>query len=88
MLPVSIHVVSPLIQDHSRVVPSPVLLTRPPSHALSIHEIDMEMGHVDLLPPSVRSSPHYSSRFSVVNLGDIVGQRKGFALQQVDPFFH
>lgn len=35
-------------------------------------------------PPFAQSS---SSRSSVVNLGEIVGQRKDFALQQVDPFF-
>jgi alpha-1,3-glucan synthase len=87
MPPVSVHVPSPPTQEHSRATSDPVMLTRPPSRTSSVHRIDVELGHCDPLAPNIRPSAHPSSRSSIVNLGEIVGQRKDFALQQVDPFF-
>jgi alpha-1,3-glucan synthase len=59
----------------------------PSSRASSIHEIDPEVRRSDFLAPNAPYSALSSTRSSVVNLGEIVGQRKDFALQQVDPFF-
>lgn len=76
---------------HSRDTSGPQssIFMPPSSRASSIHENDPEAAvNGDFLmparPPFAQSS---SSRSSVVNLGEIVGQRKDFALQQVDPFF-
>jgi alpha-1,3-glucan synthase len=72
---------------HSRDASGPPPLPMPASsRASSIHEADPELGRNDFLAP-VRPSALSSTRSSVVNLGEIVGQRKDFALQQVDPFF-
>jgi alpha-1,3-glucan synthase len=69
-----------------RITSAPMAVAVPSSSASSIHETDLEIGPGDLLMPQ-RPSAFNSQRSSVVNLGEIVGQRKDFALQQIDPFF-
>lgn len=79
---------SPPAIGHSRVTSTTVSVTRPSSsRASSIHGNDLETNNGGYLTPNVPQSAYNSARSSVVNLGEIVGQRKDFALQQVDPFF-
>jgi alpha-1,3-glucan synthase len=74
---------------HSREPSDPPTIYMPPSsRASSIHEMDPEVGRGDLLSPRFPMSTLSSARSSVVNLNEIVGQRKDLALQQVDPFFN
>jgi alpha-1,3-glucan synthase len=78
---------SPPALVQSRVTSATLSITRPSSRASSVHGNDLEMHPGDYLTPNFPQSTLSSSRSSVVNLGEIVGQRKDFALQQVDPFF-
>jgi alpha-1,3-glucan synthase len=77
---------SPPAESHSRTPSGLQMVSTPHSGASSIHELDIE-ARGGLLSPHFRNSAIDSSRSSVVNLGEIVGGRKDFALQQVDPFF-
>jgi alpha-1,3-glucan synthase len=82
----SIEMPTPPSQSHSRTPSALISVTAPGSSASSIHETDIE-ARGGYLSPHFRDSAIDSSRSSVVNLGEIVGGRKDFALQQVDPFF-
>ncbi len=73
--------------DNSRAVSAIASPVIPSSSRTSIHELDLETGHGELLPPRFPPSAMSSRPSSVVNLAVIVGERKDFALQQVDPFF-
>lgn len=78
---------APPAGGHARIASAPWILGAPSSSASSIHEDHGEVNYTDLQPPSPLASALNSNRSSFVNLSEIVGQRKNFALQQVDPFF-
>ena len=59
----------------------------PSSSASSIHRVTLDTENGDLQPPRPVLRAANSRPDSVVNLAVIVGERKDFALQQVDPFF-
>ena len=72
---------------NSRIVSAAPSEGVPSSSASSIHGQDLEIGFGSLVRPTMPSSASSSRPSSVVNLQEIVGKRKDFALQQVDPFF-
>jgi alpha-1,3-glucan synthase len=82
----SVEMPTPPAETHSRTPSTLITVTRPGSSASSTHDNDIE-ARSGYLTPHFRDSAIESSRSSVVNLGEIVGGRKDFALQQVDPFF-
>jgi alpha-1,3-glucan synthase len=82
LLPTPTSMPTPPRGVHLRAISSPILATRSSSRASSHHENDLEMNR-----PKLQRSAQTSNRTSVVDLGEILGERKDFALQQVDPFF-